>query len=667
MTALVLAVLLALLLACPSVAAPSPADPRTDDPQSALPVPAAPQSAVAPAGGLHALDAADAEAWLDGLIPSILSTTDGPGAAVAVVKGGKVLLAKGYGATDQWSAGDPLGTPVDPERTLFRLGSVTKLFTAIAAMQLVKDGRLDLDAGITQYIDVPLDLPMGEPTVRDLMTHTAGFEEYLGQILVKDPAAPQPSLEEVARDQPAQVHAPGTVSAYSNYGVTLLGLIVEKVGGKPWTDTVRDRILAPLGMTHSTMLQPVPTDIDGSVAQGFTDPAQSTGAQPFERIGMAPAGGGSATAADMARFANFLLGHGPDGVLDEATLDQMTSPAIDTQKAPLYATSPNTMGLQFFVTTTNGVRVVGHEGDLTQAHAMVWVFPEHDTGLVVMQNGLGSGNKGDVRPVLVQQFVERYLAARPEVPDAAAGAHEAARALAGTYVSSRIQYSGIMRTSIPLSEVTVVANEDDTVSLTGSPARWRMVRDGVWQAVDGKGSGPIGATFVTDGTTILHVPAHELRRQEFLDSSTFLWLVLALALPAALGTLLVFVVGARHRRHLLKFAPDSPIVDEGGLERWSRRAMVLVGLGTLLAFIALAVFSALSTAALKPEIVSFRVVQAGLALVALGGVAALARLVTAVGRRRWGAALWALFVAAGTAATLFLCWHHNLFALVPRM
>src|ERR1700679_4132981 len=141
--------------------------------------------AVTPA---RVLSAADAEAWLDGYFPYALHTGDIAGAVVVIVKDGQVLLEKGYGYADYGRS-----IPVDPKSTLFRWGSTSKLFTWIAVMQLVEQGKIDLDADVNQYLDFKIPSREGKPvTMRNIMTHTAGFEERLQGLIGVDADGVQP-------------------------------------------------------------------------------------------------------------------------------------------------------------------------------------------------------------------------------------------------------------------------------------------------------------------------------------------------------------------------------------------------------------------------------------------------------------------------------------------
>src|SRR5690242_5426929 len=163
----------------------------------------------------HKSEPADLEAFFDGIIPLQLERSDIAGATVLVMKDGQPLLKKGYGYTDLSKK-----TPVDPATSIFRLASISKLFTWISVMQLVEQGRLNLDTDINNYLDFQIAPAFDKPvTLRNLMTHTGGFEEVLRDLLVTDAKQSPPLREWLIDNQPKRLFPPGEVSAYSNYGV----------------------------------------------------------------------------------------------------------------------------------------------------------------------------------------------------------------------------------------------------------------------------------------------------------------------------------------------------------------------------------------------------------------------------------------------------------------
>src|SRR4029077_14136399 len=174
------------------------------------------------------LTKSDFETFLDALIPSQLQNRNIAGAVVSVVKDGQVLFQKGYGYADVEEK-----KPVLPDQTVFRSGSISKLFTATAVMQLVEQGKADLDRDVNDYLDFPIPKTYAEPvTLRQLLTHTGGFEETLKNLFVAHESDIKPLRSYLMNEMPARVSPPGKIPSYSNYGFTLAGYIVERVSGE---------------------------------------------------------------------------------------------------------------------------------------------------------------------------------------------------------------------------------------------------------------------------------------------------------------------------------------------------------------------------------------------------------------------------------------------------
>ncbi len=211
-------------------------------------------------------DPAEMEAFMDKELGKEMEKHHIAGAAVSVVKDGKLFFAKGYGHADLKK-----GIPVDPEQTTFRIGSVTKLFTWTAVMQLAEQGKLDLNADVNTYLDFRIPDTYPQPiTLKDLMTHTAGFEDRYYERLAKDPNDLMPPREWLVSHMPARVRPPGEVAAYSSYGAALAGYIVARVSGEPYDHYVQEHILNPLGMAHTTARSPMPPDIRAHASVGYT-------------------------------------------------------------------------------------------------------------------------------------------------------------------------------------------------------------------------------------------------------------------------------------------------------------------------------------------------------------------------------------------------------------
>src|SRR5688572_25643966 len=212
--------LITAILALPlSAQSTKPLSPATAEPLS--PVEAVQGNVATAQGQVQGvpLTATDVNAWLDGFMPYALARGDIPGAVIVVVRDGQVVAQRGYGFSNVAKR-----TRVDPRATMFRPGSISKLFTWTAVMQQVEQGKLNLDADVNQYLDFKIPPYQGKPiTLRHIMTHTAGFEEQVKDIISTNEKEVLPYEQLLKRWVPKRVYAPGTTPAYSNYATSLAG------------------------------------------------------------------------------------------------------------------------------------------------------------------------------------------------------------------------------------------------------------------------------------------------------------------------------------------------------------------------------------------------------------------------------------------------------------
>ena len=477
---------IAALLALPPLVpaqVPGPTPPKSSSP-AALPdtgpktPPGLPKPDTAP------LTKADAETWLDGFLPYALQSGDVAGAVVVIVKDGAVLLEKGYGYADVEAR-----KPVDPARTLFRPGSVSKLFTWTAVMQLVEAGKLDLDADVNAYLDFKIPPREGQPiTLRHLLTHTPGFDESQRALIVTDPKDLHPLGETLKRWVPPRVTAAGSTPAYSNYGAALAGYIVEHVSGEPFDDYVERHLFAPLEMNYATFRQPLPAPLQPWMAKGYQ--LASGEAKPFEIVTVPPAGSLSASGGDMGRFMIAHLQNGAFGsnrILQEATAVTMhgtAAPGI----SPLHR-----MLLGFYENDVNGHRVITHAGDLQWFHSELNLFIDDGVGLFVSVNSIGKeAAAGVIRTALFKDFSDRYFpGSLPEGNVDAQTAKEHARLLTGRYEFSRGMHTTFFSLLGLVGQAQVTADDKDVVTvsalkdLSGQPKKWREIAPFVWRNVNG--------------------------------------------------------------------------------------------------------------------------------------------------------------------------------------
>ncbi|MDB5367951.1 MAG: beta-lactamase [Rhodospirillales bacterium] len=438
-----------------------------------------------PTPTVRPLTAVDAEAWLDGYMPYALQKGDVAGAVVVIVKDGKVLFQKGYGYSDVAAK-----APVDPERTAFRPGSVSKLFVWTSVMQLVEAGKLDLDKDVNAYLDFKIpDDGWGKPvTLRNILTHTAGFEESNKGLITSN--IDNAGLEKVLkRYTPTRVYAPGSTPAYSNWATGLAGYIVQRVSGQTFDDYLDQHIFTPLGMTNSSFRQPLPDHIMKLMSKGY--PTGSAPPRAYEIVSLAPAGSLAATGADMGKF---MIAHLQNGSYNGAQI--LKPETAQMMHSTPYTVLPvvNRMELGFYEHDVNGHRVISHGGDTTMFHSELNLFLDDNVGIFFSANSTGmGGGVGSVRSELLQQFGDRYFpgAAPTGSVDATMAAQHAAM-IAGTYDVSRRFHTTFLAASRLFGQTKVVANPDNTITIAGmngiggAPKKWVEIAPLLWRDKAGK-------------------------------------------------------------------------------------------------------------------------------------------------------------------------------------
>ncbi len=500
-------------------------------------VPSSPPSAIADAN-THALEKSDLDAWLDGFVPYALKSGDIAGAVVSVVKDGQVLTEKGYGYADVAKK-----IPMDPAGTLVRAGSTSKLFTWTAVMQLVEQHKLDLDRDVNAYLDFQIPHRDGKAvTLRDLMNHTGGFEEGLKDILSTDPNG-LPSTEQYLKQHPRPLlFAPGTVPAYSNYGASLAGYIVQRVSGEPYESYIERHILEPLGMQHTTFVQPLPAQFKAAMAKGYM--TASSPPMAYELIVTRPAGSASTTANDMAHFmiAQLALGQfGAAQILKPDTARLMQSPS--ESGLPGFST----MAHGFFYDTHYGHLVIGHGGDTVVFHTELDLLPQEHVGIYYTFNSRGRESAVyGARAQLFDNFMKRYFPAPtpPSLPVLSSAKNDAAQ-IAGLYESSRRVEHGFLSLFYLLQQTTIGANADGTISGPAEPglegqATFQEVGPQLWQEKGGTRRLALrnvgGVRTVIDSAD----PISVLQAVPFLRSSSLNLPILLVSLAVLAWTLLLW-------------------------------------------------------------------------------------------------------------------------------
>jgi CubicO group peptidase (beta-lactamase class C family) len=611
------------------------------------------ESPAAPPGPTPtALTAEDATTWLDGYMPFALHSGDIAGAVVVVVKDGKVLVEKGYGFSDVAKR-----APVDPKTTLFRPGSVSKLFTWTAVMQLVEQGKLDLDTDINKYLDFKVTGRDGKPiTLRNLMQHTAGFEEQAKGIITSDPKAP--GYEALLKQWvPERVFAPGSTPAYSNYGASLAGYMVQRLSGEPFDAYIEKHIFQPLDMKHSSFRQPLPADLVPLMSKGYK--VASSEPDPFEIVGPAPAG---ALASPGEEMGHFMIAHLQDGeydgkrILSAATAQQMhNSPA--TYLPPL-----NRMELGFFETNINGREVIGHLGDTEDFHTSLHLFLKENVGFYVSFNSLGrDGAAEGLRAALFQDFSDRYFPGAPAQPtvDAKTAAEHAAL-MTGSWVNSRGARSNFLAALELVGQTQVGLDAKGGLvlpflGLNAQPRHWVEVAPFVWDDLD---SHERLAAQVADGKPVrfsidMLSPFMVFERPVWYRNSTWLKPLFFASVAALLLTVLLWPVTALTRR---QFRARLAL---GGA---ALRAYRLSKIGATAIVVAIALWATLIGLMLKDNTMLSAGSDGLLRLIQLFGIAAfLGGLILMLlnlravwtGERRWPAKVWSVVLSLSSLTVLW--------------
>lgn len=526
----------------PAVTAPEPA-----------PAPAAVSDVNAGAPHADLADRAALEAFFDGVFDVGMKEHHVTGAVVAVVKDGQLLFTKGYGYQDIDRA-----IPVDPYKTLFRIGSTTKLFTWTSVMQLVEQGKLDLDKDVNGYLeDVKIPATYDKPiTLRDIMTHTSGFEEgFLGYLITNDPQNQISIKEAMQRHMPARVRPPGVMSSYSNYATALAGLIVEQVSGEPYNDYIARHVFEPLDMQFAAVQEPVPQRLEPYVATSYRQKNGAPVAEKYEIVGgFRPAGSGAVSAVDMTHF---MIAHLQDGrygskqILKPETAQRMHKTAF--QLDPRF---PG-MALGFYHSNHNGLDAIGHGGDVAYCHTDLLLIPARQLGLFV--SFYTTDNR--VRERVVDAFFDRYFPAPPEAKTVtSAEVMAAARRYAGSYEFTRRNQSRIDKLLSFTTQMSVSALPDGNLVVSGAlgpePWQFRPVGENLYQQIGGK----FHLSFRSDAqgrpTHMFFdfLPFMPLERTPWYERTGFWYVALGLAFLMFVATL----VRAGFRRREIKALPVAP-------------------------------------------------------------------------------------------------------------
>jgi len=526
-------------------------------------------------------EVAKLEAFIDGIMYAHMKANHIAGATFSMVKDGEIIFKKGYGYADIEKK-----KPVSPDTTMFRPGSVSKLFTWTAVMQLYEQGKLDLDADVNTYLEafkIPDTYP--EPiTMKHLLTHTPGFEEVGGIWAHK--VEDMVTLEEQLKVKlPKRVFPPGSVTAYSNYGTALAGYIVEILSGMSFEEYVEKNIYEPLGMNFSTFRQPLPTHLEEHMSNGYSYKNGVYEVEEFELVnGIGPAGCMSASAVDMAKFA---IAHLQEGQYkDRRILEKETAELMHSR---LHSHHPKLWGNAhgFWEHDMNNLRIIEHGGDTIWFHSFFVLLPEQNTGFFLSYNSAGGG--GESRGHLLQALLDRFHPVPPVAKiTPPADFKDRAAKYTGTYTMARSiqsKYTKLMRL---LMVINIEATDEGTL-LAKAPmgmGSYQLVEvePGLFREIEGPG---LFAFREDENGRVTHgfigmMPHSALEKLAWYESPPFSYFLLAL-------TIVLFLTALRWPlRAIFSKICKTPKQEKPGSKtaRWVAGIMSLLYILFLIAFLA---------------------------------------------------------------------------------
>lgn len=422
------------------------------------------------------------EAFIDGIVKPLMKKNHTPSGVVTLMKEGEIIFAKGYGYQDIEKQ-----IPVSPATTLFRPGSISKLFTWVSVMQQVERGNLNLDVDVNQYLRTfqIKDSWPGQPvTLRDILSHTAGFEDGgLGYLIIDDASRIVPLAQSLANHIPERVNPPGKHTAYSNWATALAGLIVSNVSGLEFNDYVQQNIFDLLEMNKTTFVEPLPNHLNEHMAKVYGWKSGRYFEKNFEIISnFGPAGAASATSFDMANFARAILGGGEFITSEGQRVQLLKSKTMKYMLSTLFTHDARTRGLAygFMEYSYKGIDIIGHEGATSQFKSHFGLSLENNIMLFYSFSGPG---RTLVHDAIKGEFYDYFFPTPFKKITPQSDFAKRADKFVGHYQSWRSNFTKIEALLAAFKEVKVSAMPDNTLLINNQ--RFVEVEKNLFRQVDG--------------------------------------------------------------------------------------------------------------------------------------------------------------------------------------
>ncbi len=604
--------------------------------------------------GLHP----ESQRYIDSVIKDEMIDLHIPGAVLSIVKDGEVVYKKGYGFVDMKDR-----KPADPDNSIFYVGSVSKLVTATAAMQLYEQGTLDLDRDVNEYLkDFSIENSFKNPvTPFNLMTHTAGFEERTTNMIETDPDNRKSLKDYLASGQQPGIEPPGKYLSYSNYGMTLLGYLVQEISGVPFSDYVNRNILTPLEMENSSF------DITPKMKKNLAH-AYSYKNGKFEKIQwvnliVKPAGSFISTADDMA---SFMIAHLQKGEFkDNRILDRTTAVTMHSRQ---FSHHPKLAGwcYGFYERFHGDYRLIEHAGDIAGFASLLALIPDEDFGLFISSNGGEGFSMFKFRERVLTRVLNRFYPTIPAVPvKPDVPKNEDMDRYGGVYRVNRYSRLSFEKISALLLTGSIETSDRGYITfnypaiVNEEPTRWAMVEPLLFRRVDADEY----MAFMEDSRgRITHMNTHymtpmNLERAPWYDSPKFqsvlIVFMVLMFITAFIGWPLLVLIRKLKKSSYRSTGPE-------------KKARIVIGTASFLNILFIAGFSAIVSAAMMGSLASMDAIMTFfLTLPIIAAILTLAGIVCAW--LSWKKGYWFLFgrihytaVVAANLVFIWFAWHWNL-------
>ncbi|NNF34998.1 MAG: serine hydrolase [Saprospiraceae bacterium] len=512
--------------------------------------------------------------FMDGTIKTIMEKEHINGVTVSIVQHDSIYWSKGYGYADLKK-----NTEVNPKKTLFRMGSVSKLFVWTAVMQLYEDGLINLDADITSYID-DFEIPGGyeEPiTMKNLMTHTPGFEDYYFNLFSLDSLPPESLGANLNEHMPERVRPPGIHSSYSNHGTGIAAYIVEEISGMKWDDYVEQKILRPLGMNITSFRYVLPDSLMDIQSKGYTYAEGEYTSKDLKGIPLAPVGLATTSAEDMTPF---MLAHLNNGKYNDYRMLDSTTVELMHQQLFSHADGLRGMCYGFFNHSKNGYKIIGHGGATEFFFTYMLILPDEKTGIFISTNTRGGTSL--IRQV-TDHWIDQYYPDTTAVDSIQLSDTYLAQ-FSGNYISNRRPRNRVTKISVLSNNPVTVSNSNGKIKTSsgGDTHIWFPIDSLLFQNTNNTSRLSFGQG-TDDGFEFLYLdssPHTALERVKTLDSKSFNIFILMWSAGLGILALILWSFSAIYRQvHKVKDRRTLPLLSK-----------TLVGLNSvlILAFMLLA-------------------------------------------------------------------------------